>query len=97
MRGVTWSMSQNWTICVRYTAHPGMIAAVPYTAGRLWIVLLAPPPDGDSAGARVRGLGPGLTSDSADPRSCFSSKRSVGRAPGFLGTHRHCRSDLPGL
>ena len=32
MRGVTWSMSQNWTICVRYTAHPGMIAAVPYSA-----------------------------------------------------------------
>jgi hypothetical protein len=28
-------MSQNWTICVRYTAHPGMIAAAPYSAGRI--------------------------------------------------------------
>jgi hypothetical protein len=25
-------MSQNWTTCVLYTAHPGMIAAAPYSA-----------------------------------------------------------------
>ena len=40
-------------------------------------------PDGDWAGARVRALGPGLTSDSADAASCCPARRSVGRAPGF--------------
>ena len=45
---------------------------------------------------RVGSLGPGLTSDSADAASGCLAKRSVGRVPGF-GTHRRCRSDLPGL
>src|SRR5277367_5429121 len=45
---------------------------------------------------RVRCLGPGLTSESADAASGCLAKRSVGRVP-VSGTRRHCRSDLPGL
>ena len=48
-------------------------------------------------GRRVGSLGPGLTSESADAVSGCLAKRSVGRVPVFSGTHRHCRSDLPGL
>ena len=47
-------------------------------------------------GRRVGGLGPGLTCESADAAGCLAN-RSVGRVPGFFGTHRRCRSDLPGL
>jgi hypothetical protein len=46
---------------------------------------------------RVGGLGPGLTSESADADLGCPAKRSVGRAQVFYGTHRRCRSDLPGL
>ncbi len=42
-------------------------------------------------------LGPGLTSESADAASGCAARRSAGRVPGFPGTHRRCRSDLPVL
>jgi hypothetical protein len=46
-------------------------------------------------GRRVGGLGPGLTSESADAvRAVLRSICRPGPAP---GTHRRCRSDLPGL
>jgi hypothetical protein len=48
-------------------------------------------------GRRVGGLGPGLTSESADAVRVCPANRFVGRVPGFCGTHRRCRSDLPGL
>src|SRR6266496_2810507 len=47
-------------------------------------------------GRRVGGLGPGLTSESADAaRAVLRNDLSAG--PRFCGTHRRCRSDLPGL
>ena len=47
-------------------------------------------------GRRVGGLGPGLTSESADAaRAVLRIDLSAG--PRFCGTHRRCRSDLPGL
>ena len=30
-------MNQKWTICVRYTAHPCMIATAPYSALYMYI------------------------------------------------------------
>src|SRR5712692_5887814 len=48
-------------------------------------------------GRRVGGLGPGLTSESADAVSgCPATDLSAGSQV-FYGTHRRCRSDLPGL
>ena len=47
-------------------------------------------------GRRVGSLGPGLTSESADALSgCPSNDSSAGSQ--VSGTHRRCRSDLPGL
>jgi hypothetical protein len=47
-------------------------------------------------GRRVGSLGPGLTSESADAaRAVLLTICRPG--PSFYGTHRHCRSDLPGL
>ena len=62
--------------------------ASPLTALPAWF--------GAGTGVVSGALGPGLTSESADAaRAVFN--RFVGRAPGFSGTHRRCRSDLPGL
>src|SRR5258708_27339346 len=47
-------------------------------------------------GGMVKGLGSGLTSESADAiRVVLRNDVSAGRR--FSGTHRRCRSDLPGL
>ena len=47
-------------------------------------------------GRSVGGLGPGLTSESADAvRAVLRTTCRPG--PRFSGTHRRCRSDLPGL
>src|SRR6266487_5073967 len=47
-------------------------------------------------GRSVGGLGPGLTSESADAaRAVLGNDLSAG--PQVNGTHRRCRSDLPGL
>src|SRR5258707_3422072 len=47
-------------------------------------------------GGMVKGLGSGLTSESADAiRVVLRNDLSAG--PRFFGTHRRCRSDLPGL
>src|ERR1700745_4342973 len=47
-------------------------------------------------GRSVGSLGPGLTFDSADAvRAVLRDDLSAG--PRFHGTHRRCRSDLPGL
>jgi len=48
-------------------------------------------------GRRVRGPGSRPDLRVGWRRSGCPAKRSVGRVPGFYGTHRRCRSDLPGL
>ena len=67
------------------------------SAGRVWIVLPALLPwFCAGAGRRVGSLGPGLTSESADAaRAVLRNDLSAG--PQVFGTHRRCRSDLPGL
>src|ERR1035437_6968052 len=63
----------------------------------MWVVLRPRLPGFDLVWAYGRGLGPGLTSESADAASGCPANRSVGRVPGFPGTHRRCRPDLPCL
>jgi hypothetical protein len=67
------------------------------STGRMWVVLRPRLPGFDLVWAYGRGLGPGLTSESADAVSGCPANRSVGRVPGFPGTHRRCRPDLPCL
>ena len=47
-------------------------------------------------GRRAGGLGPGLTSESADAARAVL-RNDLPAGPRFYGTHRRCRSDLPGL